>query len=349
VGASGGALGTGASYFAEHPDTFQNNDHVEEIPMNRAHASGPKRILASLAAVLLLVVPAAAQSPPPPPAAPQASPPAMGQVGILPVPGIGDILDRRQELGLSTAQVARLEQLGLEVAREGIRRQADLMIAQMDLAALLHADPSQAIDLAKVEAKLREIERIRTDLGLALVRAVEAAKAELTPEQRAKLATLMADVTSALDPPPIEEGASAPSGSRGESNPVILARATGHAPPGGGGRPSGPSHGPAPHPGAGPRPGPGHPGPTPPHFGSGSHFAPHRDFHRGSHVGVFVGPSLWWDPFWWTYSPPPAFAPPPPVYDVPPPQTFWYYCQSLGAYYPYTPSCPEPWVVVPIS
>jgi len=30
-----------------------------------------------------------------------------------------------------------------------------------------------------------------------------------------------------------------------------------------------------------------------------------------------------------------------------PSQSYWYYCSSAGAYYPSTPTCPEPWIKVP--
>jgi len=30
-----------------------------------------------------------------------------------------------------------------------------------------------------------------------------------------------------------------------------------------------------------------------------------------------------------------------------PPQSFWYYCQSRGGYYPKVRTCPEQWVKVP--
>ena len=71
----------------------------------------------------------------------------------------------------------------------------------MELAALLRAD------LAQVEAKLREIERLRLDLRLARIRTIEQGKAQLTPEQRAKLRSLLADPpyprtrTGTADPP----------------------------------------------------------------------------------------------------------------------------------------------------
>jgi Spy/CpxP family protein refolding chaperone len=267
-------------------------------------------LVAGVAAALLLTVPAAAQ----------------------PL-GVGEILDRRQELGLSSAQVERLEQLNLEAIRDAIRRQADLMIAQVDLAALLDVDPSQAVDLARAEAKLREIERARTDSQLALVRVVETAKSELTPEQRTKLAASDA-LPPALDPPPTESDVPGKPNPRGLSAPVILARGTGPAHPGGAiGRPPGPT---------GPHVSPPHPRPGVPH-------APPRRFEhrfdRGPHVRFFPDP-FWWDPFWVF---PPVIVPGPPVSNAPPPPTYWYYCPSLGEYYPHVRSCPEPWVPIPAS
>ena len=42
----------------------------------------------------------------------------------------------------------------------------------------------------------------------------------------------------------------------------------------------------------------------------------------------------------------PGYAYPAPTYSEPAP-SYWYYCQSAGAYYPDVLSCPEPWVPVP--
>ena len=73
----------------------------------------------------------------------------------------------------------------------------------------------------------------------------------------------------------------------------------------------------------------------------------------GSRFFVGFGPA--WPAPWWYYPPPVyAYAPPPvivqpaPVYvPPPPPPQYWYLCQSFNAYYPQTPTCPEPWVMVP--
>jgi len=77
--------------------------------------------------------------------------------------------------------------LRLDATRELIRRGADLRVAELELRALRRSEP---VDLTPVEQKLREIERLRTDLRLQTIRAVEGAKAQLTPDQRTKLRTL---------------------------------------------------------------------------------------------------------------------------------------------------------------
>ncbi len=94
------------------------------------------------------------------------------------------MLQRRQELGLTPDQVARLETLRGEFTREAIRRDADIRIAELDLAALLDPDP---LDMAKVEAKIRALAELRADLRIARIRVIEQGKAVLTAEQRARL------------------------------------------------------------------------------------------------------------------------------------------------------------------
>jgi Spy/CpxP family protein refolding chaperone len=73
----------------------------------------------------------------------------------------------------------------------------------MDLAGLLRADP---VDISRVEAKIRESERLRGDLRLGRVRAIERGKAQLTAEQRARLATMLGEPPAsrprADSPPP---------------------------------------------------------------------------------------------------------------------------------------------------
>ena len=103
-------------------------------------------------------------------------------------PLITIMLHHRAELGLSPEQVARLETIRGDFAREAIRRGADIRIAELDLATLLEQDP---VDLAKVETKTREVAQIRADLQVARFRAVEQGKTVLTAEQRTRLQAML--------------------------------------------------------------------------------------------------------------------------------------------------------------
>ena len=102
---------------------------------------------------------------------------------------VGMLLRQRQELGLTTQQVDSLRTLGLDSRRAAIRRGADRQIAQLDLMSLRWSDP---LDMGKVEAKVREIEKLKGDGLIAAFRTADAAKAQLTAEQREKLKSLWA-------------------------------------------------------------------------------------------------------------------------------------------------------------
>jgi hypothetical protein len=92
----------------------------------------------------------------------------------------------------------------------------------------------------------------------------------------------------------------------------------------------------------------GHPGAFEAHRGVASRHevGRDRDFDRREHDRVFVatGPAFFWGsayPYLWDVPAVPVYAPPPPSY--------WYYCPSAGAYYPYVSSCPEAWLPVPAT
>jgi hypothetical protein len=105
-------------------------------------------------------------------------------------PLIAFILRNREKLDLSATQVKNLEQLRNDFQKESIRKDADLRVAEMDLNGLLGADK---LDMAKVEAKVREIERLRTDLRIARIRTIQKGKEVLTADQRKKLQELLAE------------------------------------------------------------------------------------------------------------------------------------------------------------
>jgi hypothetical protein len=92
--------------------------------------------------------------------------------------------------------------------------------------------------------------------------------------------------------------------------------------------------------------------------GGGFHGGHGHRFHGGhGHGGHFGGGVFFAGPWWWgpSYPYPPygygygyGYGVPgvadPPVYIQRSP--YWYFCPSTGAYYPATPSCPEPWIPV---
>jgi Spy/CpxP family protein refolding chaperone len=98
-------------------------------------------------------------------------------------PTISQILSYREYLGLTAEQVKKLEQLRDNFQRQSIRTDADLKIVELDITALLD---SPTVDVGKVEAKIREAEKLRADLRIARVRTIEQAKSMLTAEQRKK-------------------------------------------------------------------------------------------------------------------------------------------------------------------
>jgi hypothetical protein len=81
-------------------------------------------------------------------------------------------------------------------------------------------------------------------------------------------------------------------------------------------------------------------------WGGGWHHHDHDHFFGGWSIG-FGWP--YWDP-WWNWDYPYYYAPTYPAYvapnAVPLPPSYWYYCPSARAYYPYVSQCPEPWVPV---
>jgi len=104
-------------------------------------------------------------------------------------PLISFMLRYRDDLGLSPNQIESLERLRADFTREWTPRQTTLRSLETELGNLLNADP---VDLAQVEAKIREIERLRSDLTLSRIRTIELGKAQLSSDQRAKLKSLLA-------------------------------------------------------------------------------------------------------------------------------------------------------------
>lgn len=127
-------------------------------------------------------------------------------------PLISIALAHRAELGLSPAQVTALERIRADYQREAIRRDADLRIAEMDVATSRRAEP---VDLTQVEARVRAAERVRADMRMARIRTIEQGRAQLTAEQRDRLRALMAEPGSPVPArPPVGDSSAPPARQR---------------------------------------------------------------------------------------------------------------------------------------
>jgi Spy/CpxP family protein refolding chaperone len=113
-------------------------------------------------------------------------------------PVISQMLNHKEALGLSADQVRRLEQQRDNFQRLTIRNEADSRILELDIATLLDSEP---VAMARLEAKIREEEKLRSDLRIARIRAIEQGKALLNAEQKKKLTELLNQSLTLRYPP----------------------------------------------------------------------------------------------------------------------------------------------------
>lgn len=97
---------------------------------------------------------------------------------------IRSLLKYAKGFGLTDEQVAKLKALQLDLDRTRIKTEADIMVAERELQALLEDEKS---DMAAIEAKVKQSEELEVGLRMAAIKAKREAKALLTPEQREKL------------------------------------------------------------------------------------------------------------------------------------------------------------------
>ncbi|MBI5101697.1 MAG: Spy/CpxP family protein refolding chaperone [Nitrospirae bacterium] len=86
-------------------------------------------------------------------------------------------------LNLDEQQKAFMNEIKSRMKKETIRRTADMRIVQIELKELLMKDQ---VDMTAVEAKVRQLETMKTEMHLSHIQAMEDCKAKLTPEQRKK-------------------------------------------------------------------------------------------------------------------------------------------------------------------
>ena len=105
-------------------------------------------------------------------------------------PIITPILGHREKLGLSAEQVRALEVLRDRYGRDATRHVAAIRREETELRRLSSA---KVIELAKIEAKLRDIAGLKAALRHTRIRTIEQGRRLLSTEQRVRLQTLLGD------------------------------------------------------------------------------------------------------------------------------------------------------------
>lgn len=93
------------------------------------------------------------------------------------------LLRHQKELGLSAEQTAKIKSVATDYVKTRIREKADVKLAEVDVRTLVR---NENADLSAIESAMRKAEDTRLALRLDEVKAVRAATAVLTPEQREK-------------------------------------------------------------------------------------------------------------------------------------------------------------------
>ena len=94
------------------------------------------------------------------------------------------MLKHSTEIGLKDDQVAKLKEMQLALDKTRIKAEADIMISEREMRALVEDDKS---DLSAIESKLKEAGTQEVALRMAAIKMRRDALALLTPEQRDKL------------------------------------------------------------------------------------------------------------------------------------------------------------------
>jgi Spy/CpxP family protein refolding chaperone len=93
------------------------------------------------------------------------------------------LVREQKDLNLSEEQVGKIKAIALDYAKTRIRGKAEVKLAEVDVHALILDEKA---DLTAIETALRKSESAQTALRLERVKAMRAAGAVLTPEQRDK-------------------------------------------------------------------------------------------------------------------------------------------------------------------
>jgi Spy/CpxP family protein refolding chaperone len=91
-------------------------------------------------------------------------------------------------LNLDEQQRTLIGEIKSRMMKDNIRRTADMRILHIELKDLLRQDP---VDMKATEAKVKQLEMMRTEMHLSHIKAMEDIKTKLTPEQKKKFREML--------------------------------------------------------------------------------------------------------------------------------------------------------------
>ncbi len=94
------------------------------------------------------------------------------------------LLGSQKEMGLTDEQVTKLKAIQLDLDKTRIKTEADIMIAERELQALVE---NEKTDLSAIEEKVKQSESLEVGLRMAAIKARRDAMALLTSEQSARI------------------------------------------------------------------------------------------------------------------------------------------------------------------
>ncbi len=110
----------------------------------------------------------------------------------------------KDKLGLSQEQVGKLESLRSTYQERAIKNIKELRNLEVELDKFLTQEP---LDLSGIEAKVKRIEALRSEMRLSRIKTIEEGKATLTLDQRKKLQELFSKAMGEDCPGMMEESA----------------------------------------------------------------------------------------------------------------------------------------------
>ena len=102
-------------------------------------------------------------------------------------PLVSIALRNHEELKLTDDQVKRLKDIRDTFSKKAVKERADMKARGIDLRRALDAEK---LDLADVEKKIREISKMRVDLRIARLKAIQDGKAVLNDDQQKQLSKI---------------------------------------------------------------------------------------------------------------------------------------------------------------